>query len=109
MWAGFSSEEEAVEAPLVMEVPAATNKGPSEPACMVPERPQKRQEVLEMSQPSQPSSQAFDASQLVDAGRLLENACLQEPYRPEDHQLTAEEFWGGTSDSSQERRELRES
>eukprot|EP00439_Symbiodinium_sp_Y106_P065089 s271_g10.t1 len=106
MWAGFSSEEDAVEAPLVMEVPAATNKGPSEPASMVPERPQQRQEVLEMSQPSQPSSQAFDASQLVDAGRLLENACLQEPYRPEDHQLTAEEFWGGTSDSSQERQSV---
>ncbi|CAE7445252.1 unnamed protein product, partial [Symbiodinium sp. CCMP2456] len=139
MWAGFSSEEEAVEAPLVMEVPAATNKGPSEAASRVPEQPQKRQAVLEMSQPSQPSSQAcrqksgpfcqqlaqllfaedlvtlntfdqiceaFDASQLVDAGRLLENACLQEPYRPEDHELTAEEFWGGTSDSSQERQSI---
>jgi len=30
--------------------------------------------------------------------RQLEEACLLEPYRPEDHILTAEEMWGGLED-----------
>eukprot|EP00931_Biecheleriopsis_adriatica_P043080 TRINITY_DN24620_c0_g1_i1.p1 TRINITY_DN24620_c0_g1~~TRINITY_DN24620_c0_g1_i1.p1 ORF type:complete len:258 (-),score=64.11 TRINITY_DN24620_c0_g1_i1:89-862(-) len=36
----------------------------------------------------------------MDAGRLLEEACKLEPYRPEDHVLSPEEFWGGSSGSS---------
>jgi len=47
------------------------------------------------------SSSAQPASRwqhLEDAGRQLEEVCKSEPYRPEDHALTAEEMWGDTSD-----------
>eukprot|EP00913_Durusdinium_trenchii_P026442 g24808.t1 len=33
----------------------------------------------------------------------------QEPYRPEDHQLTAEEFWGGLDDPEPKRPRRQES
>lgn len=47
------------------------------------------------------SSSAWPVSQwqqLEEAGRQLEEVCRVQPYRPEDHTLTAEEMWGDTSD-----------
>jgi len=38
---------------------------------------------------------------LATAGCLLQQACHLEPYRPEDHILTAEEMWGSSDDGGE--------
>ncbi|CAJ1462019.1 unnamed protein product [Effrenium voratum] len=72
MWAGFSSEEEGEPAQSSQE------KG-------VEEEPESKK-LEEQSKDFHPEARAR-----VDEGK--------EPYRPEDHHLSVEEFWGG-SDSS---------
>ncbi|CAE8581004.1 unnamed protein product [Polarella glacialis] len=47
----------------------------------------------------------FYLDPLVDAGKLLEEACAREPYRQEDHFLTAAEMWGGSSGSDSGRQQ----
>ncbi|CAJ1333981.1 unnamed protein product [Effrenium voratum] len=89
MWAGFSSEEEGEPAQSSQE------KG-------VEEEPESKK-LEEQSKDFHPEARAR-----VDEGKAamretmmghFERACMQEPYRPEDHHLSVEEFWGG-SDSS---------
>lgn len=53
--------------------------------------------ALAARKPSSPNPNK-DAELLKDACQLQE-ICLQERYQPEDHVLTAEEMWGGTSSS----------
>lgn len=59
--------------------------------------------------PGAPGSSAGSSSaapraqnmELLEDARRLQEVCLREKYRPEDHVFTAEEMWGGSSSSEE--------
>jgi len=88
MWGGLSSDDEG----------AARVCSGTMPGSAVT---QQAEQSADLTAPSTHHSSGDKSQRLADTGALLQQACQLEPYKPEDHILTAEEMWG-TSDSDNE-------
>ncbi|CAL1158837.1 unnamed protein product, partial [Cladocopium goreaui] len=82
MWAGFSSaEEDAEEDPKSQAVEVRPTQQPQ-------------------SRAKSSAAGAKELEMMDGAQQRLHRVCFQEPYRPEDHQLTVDEFWGGMDEDT---------
>eukprot|EP00435_Cladocopium_sp_Y103_P002857 s2833_g1.t1 len=85
MWAGFSSEAEE-----------DAQEDPQSQAVAVRPTPQQPQSRAAKSS----AAGAKEDLEMDGAQQRLHQVCFQEPYRPEDHHLTLDEFWGGMDEDA---------